>query len=111
MESSQMHPRMHPREKAFWFWTVIAAVLLASRLCHAYILWADEDYHLAAAIQILHGKMLYRDLWYDKPPLAALLTLLFAARDGWPLRVAGTVIALASCASAFGVASRLWSRR
>jgi hypothetical protein len=104
-------PPMQAREKAFWFWTIVAALLLVSRLCHAYVLWADEDYHLAAAIQMLHGKVLYRDLWYDKPPLAALLSLTFAARDGWPLRVAGSIVALASCAAAFGVASRIWSRR
>src|SRR5262249_13552939 len=43
--------------------------VLASRLCHVNLLWADEDYHLAAAIQTLHGKLPYRDFWYDKPPL------------------------------------------
>ncbi|HXP84955.1 MAG TPA: glycosyltransferase family 39 protein [Bryobacteraceae bacterium] len=101
---------MQSRERAFLFWTTVAALLLVSRLCHSYVLWADEDYHLAAAIQMLHGKMLYRDLWYDKPPLAALLSLVFAARDGWTLRLAGSIVALASCAAAYGVASRIWSR-
>jgi hypothetical protein len=102
---------MQSRERAFVFWTAMAGVLLVSRLCHAYVLWADEDYHLAAAIQMLHGKMLYRDVWYDKPPLAALLALLFGARDGWPLRVAGSIVALGSCVAAFGVALRIWSRK
>jgi hypothetical protein len=102
---------MRSHERAFVFWTAVAGVLLVSRLCHAYVLWADEDYHLAAAIQMLHGKMLYRDVWYDKPPLAALLALLFGARDGWPLRVAGSIVALASCVAAFGVTSRIWSRK
>lgn len=102
---------MPSRERAFLFWATVAALLLVSRLCHAYVLWADEDYHMAAAIQILHGKMLYRDLWYDKPPLAALLSLLFGGRDGWPLRVAGSMVAFGSCAMVFGVASRIWSRR
>ena len=60
-----------------WFWVGLTGVLLLSRLCHVNILWADEDYHLAAAIQMLHGKMLYRDLWYDKPPLAAMVAALF----------------------------------
>ena len=74
---------------------------MLSRLCHVNILWADEDYHLAAAIQMLHGKMLYRDLWYDKPPLTAMIAVLFGAFPGWPLRIAGTVLAAASCAVAF----------
>jgi len=56
---------------------------MALRLCHARILWADEDYHLAAAVETLHGKLLYRDLWYDKPPLAAWLYAAMAVwRDG-----------------------------
>ena len=61
------------QRSSVWFWVSLTGVILLSRLCHANILWADEDYHLAAAIQMLHGKMLYRDLWYDKPPLTALV--------------------------------------
>jgi hypothetical protein len=96
---------------ATWFWVLLTGILLFSRLCHVNILWADEDYHLAAAIQMLHGKMLYRDLWYDKPPLSALASLLFGAWPGWPLRVAGGLVAAAPCAAAFHFASRLWGRR
>jgi 4-amino-4-deoxy-L-arabinose transferase-like glycosyltransferase len=94
-----------------WFWMSLAGVLLLSRLCHVNILWADEDYHLAAAIQMLHGKVLYRDVWYDKPPLTAMVALLFGALPGWPLRIASSLFAVASCAVAFGFAASLWSRR
>lgn len=94
-----------------WFWASLTGLLLLSRLCHLNILWADEDYHLAAAIQILHGKMLYRDLWYDKPPLTAMVAVLFGGGWGWPLRIAGTVVATASCALVFRFASEIWSRR
>jgi 4-amino-4-deoxy-L-arabinose transferase-like glycosyltransferase len=93
------------------FWVSLTGVLLLSRLCHVNVLWSDEDYHLAAAIQMLHGKMLYRDLWYDKPPLNAIVAALFGAWFGWPLRIAGTVLAVASCAVAFRFGSGLWSRR
>ncbi|MGH9646237.1 MAG: ArnT family glycosyltransferase [Bryobacteraceae bacterium] len=93
------------------FWVSLTGVILLSRLCHANILWADEDYHLAAAIQMLHGKMLYRDLWYDKPPLTAMVALLFGAFPGWPLRIASSLLAAASCAVAYRFASDLWSRR
>jgi hypothetical protein len=94
-----------------WFWASLTGLLLLSRLCHVNILWADEDYHLAASIQILHGKMLYRDLWYDKPPLTAMVAVLFGGWWGWPLRIAGTVVAAASCAVAFRFASGVWCRR
>src|SRR5579862_2786772 len=99
------------RSSSVWFWVSLTGVLLVSRLCHVNILWADEDYHLAAAIQMLHGKMLYRDLWYDKPPLTALVAMLFGGWPGWPLRIAGSARAAASCAVAFCFASDLWSRR
>ena len=94
-----------------WFWVSLTGALLLSRLCHLNILWADEDYHLAAAIQMLHGKMLYRDLWYDKPPLTALAALFFGAWPGWPLRIAASLFAALSCAAAFRFASALWSPR
>src|SRR5882672_3340652 len=96
---------------SIWFWAALTGILLLSRLSHANILWADEDYHLAAAVQILHGKMLYRDLWYDKPPLSALVAVLFGAWPGWPLRIAAGLLATTSCAVAFRFASGLWGRR
>jgi hypothetical protein len=94
-----------------WFWVSLAGILLLSRLCHLNILWADEDYHLAAAIQMLHGKMLYRDLWYDKPPLSALASVLFGAWPGWPLRLTDALMAIVSCTIAFRFASDVWGRR
>ena len=99
------------QRSAAWFWVSVTGVLLLSRLSHLNILWADEDYHLAAAIQLLHGKMLYRDLWYDKPPLNALALLLFGAWPGWPLRIAGAALAAASCAVAYRFAAGLWGQR
>ena len=93
------------------FWITLTGALALSRLCHLNILWADEDYHLAAAIQMLQGKMLYRDLWYDKPPLSALAAVLCGGWPGWPLRIAGSLFAVASCAVAFRLASGLWGWR
>ncbi|MGH9594339.1 MAG: ArnT family glycosyltransferase, partial [Bryobacteraceae bacterium] len=102
---------MNTRRNAIWFWGALGAALVASRACHVNILWADEDYHLAAAIQMLHGKMLYRDLWYDKPPLNAMVGLLFGAWPGWPLRIVASLIAVAGCALSYRFASRLWGAR
>jgi hypothetical protein len=93
------------------FFSAIFFVLLAARLCHIDILWADEDYHQAAALQVLHGKALYRDLWYDKPPLNVAAYLLFGAAGGAVLRLASALYALSICATAFVFARWLWSDR
>ena len=98
------------RTPAGRFWLLAAAAVLASRLAHRNILWADEDYHLAAAVQLLHGKMLYRDLWYDKPPLNALFDVLFGGWYGIPLRLACTLVVLATCGLGYKLAARLWGR-
>jgi len=96
---------------ALGFFLLLFAITLALRLCHSHILWADEDYHLAAAIQILHGKLLYRDLWYDKPPLAAWLYAALGAFPGWPLRLFDAFYILAVCAAMYGFARDVWSQR
>ncbi len=93
------------------FWLSLSAAILASRLFHVHILWADEDYHLAAAIQVLAGKLPYRDFWYDKPPLNLLFYLLFGARTGVALRVADSAFVVLCCALAFRFAQKLWSSR
>ncbi len=99
------------RRNAILFWACLAFAVLASRLAHANILWADEDYHLAAAIQVLYGKLPYRDFWYDKPPLNVLFYLLFGARTGLPLRSADALFVCLCCALAYRFASQLWSRQ
>ncbi len=86
---------------------VVVVALSCFRLAHIHLLWADEDYHLAAAIQILHGKIPYRDFWYDKPPLSALYYLLIGGYSGWPLRVLDAAYILAACCLAYRLA-RVW---
>src|SRR5436305_20487 len=75
----------------------LVIALACLRLCYIHLLWADEDYHLAAAIHILHGKAPYRDFWYDKPPLCAAFYLLIDAYPGWPLRIVGAAYILIPC--------------
>ncbi len=93
------------------FWILLAAAIFVSRAAHVNILWADEDYHLAEAVQVLHGKMLYRDVWYDKPPLSALLFTLFGAWPGWPLRLFSMLLEMAGAIVSYRFASALWSVR
>jgi hypothetical protein len=90
-----------PNRATRQFFAALFAITLILRLCHSQLLWPDEDYHLAAANQLLHGKILYRDLWYDKPPLSALTYALIGAPTGWPLRIFDSLWILAICAVAF----------
>ncbi len=97
------------KQPAF-FWLCLSAAVVFSRLADAHILWADEDYHLAAAIQVLFGKLPYRDFWYDKPPLNLLFYLLFGARTGIALRLADSAWVILCCALAYRFAAAIWSR-
>ena len=90
---------------------LLFAGLLATRLCHTGVVWVEEAYPAAAAIQILDGKMLYRDVWFDKPPLSALVYLLWDARMGVTLRIAGAVFVFACCWMLWRFGRDLWGPR
>jgi hypothetical protein len=85
--------------------------LAVARLCHSGIVWVEEAYPAAAAIQILHGKTLYRDVWFDKPPLSALVYLLWDARMGVLLRIAGAAFVFACCLMLWRFARDVWGPR
>jgi hypothetical protein len=89
----------------------LAVLLIAGRLCHSGILWEGDTLPAAAAAQMLHGKALYRDVWFDKPPLVPAFYLLSGARAGWPLRVEDALYALLACWIAYRFARDLWSER
>ncbi len=85
--------------------------LLAARLCHVRLVWTEEAYPAAAAIQMLAGKTLYRDIWYDKPPLAAVVYLAWGAHTGLWLRVAGAVYLALTCWLVWKLARDVWGER
>ena len=91
------------------FFAALFLILLAARLCHVDILWAEEDLPMAAATQLQFGKTLYRDIWFDKPPLLVLAHLPLA--PGWTLRVAGALYCLLACWIIYRFARDLWSER
>ena len=93
------------------FFAALFAATLALRLCHSRILWADEDYHIASGLQTLFGRMLYRDVWYDKPPLSAWIYAAIDAPRGWRLRLFGAIYVLAICVALFRFARSIWSER
>jgi hypothetical protein len=86
----------------------LVVALACFRLSHIHLLWADEDYHLAAAIHILDGKVPYRDFWYDKPPLCAVFYLLVGGYPGWPLRILDALYILVACYLAYLLARQWW---
>jgi len=85
--------------------------LLAARLCHSGIVWVEEAYPTSAAIQILTGRVLYRDVWFDKPPLSALIYMLWDARTGVTLRIAGAAFVFACCWMLGRFAREYWGPR
>jgi hypothetical protein len=85
--------------------------LLASRMCHAGILWESDSLGLATAGQMLLGKTIYQGIWFDKPPLVPLFHLLSGARPGWALRLEDALYALLCCWVVYAFARDLWSRR
>ena len=70
-------------------------MLAATRFCHLDIVWVEEGYPTAAAIQLLNGKALYSQIWFDKPPLFPAVYLLWGGLTGLPLRLAGAVFVMA----------------
>src|ERR1700733_7731551 len=90
---------------------LIATVVVTTRLCHSSVLWADDNLPLAAAMQVARGKTLYRDVWFDKPPLVAWICLAWGARAGVLLRLAGAAYVLAVAAVAWRFARDRWTAR
>ncbi|HEU0120447.1 MAG TPA: hypothetical protein VFQ91_07980 [Bryobacteraceae bacterium] len=93
------------------FYLGLFALILLFRLCHSGIVWVEEGYPLAAAAEMLRGKLLYNDIWFDKPPLFPAFYTLWGALAGWPLRVAGALYVLLSSFAVGRLARHLWTER
>lgn len=93
------------------FFSGLFALFLAAHLSESGVLWAEESLPLAAALRMVHGSALYRDIWFDKPPLVPAVYLLWGARIGPVLRVAGAVYGWLACVLAYAFATGIWSRR
>lgn len=91
------------------WWLLLFAGLAAARLAHSGVLWAEDNLPLAAGQQMAHGAVIYRDFWFDKPPLLAAFYI--PLDHGWTLRLAGALYALAVCALAWAFARDAWGRR
>ena len=92
-----------------WTLGAIFVVLLASRLAHINIIWVEEGYPAAAAVQILDsGKTLYKDIWFDKPAGTAYLYCLWGARSGLALRLADSIFIFACCLLLYSFGNAIW---
>jgi len=90
---------------------LLFSLVLAARISHSGILWVEEAYPGAAAIQILHGKVPYRDFVFDKPPLSAMVYLMWGSMTGWMQRAAGALYVMACCWMAHRLARKLWGEQ
>ncbi len=90
---------------------LIFLIVLAARLCHLDVLWIEECYPAAGALQVLAGKLPYRDFWFDKPPLAIGLHLLWGAHAGWPLRLGDALFVTLISWLLYRFARERWSER
>lgn len=75
------------------------------------MLWTEETLPLAAALQMKHGAVLYRDVWFDKPPLLPAVYLLWGVQIGAVLRIAGALYGFLCCLLAYALAATWWTRR
>jgi hypothetical protein len=90
---------------------VLAAVVVLARLAHRDLVWIEEAYGLAAGAEVLRGKSLYSDIWFDKPPLYAWFYAALGARPGVGLRLVGASLVLLSSVLTFLLCRRLWTSR
>jgi hypothetical protein len=97
--------------RSYLYFSLLFAMLLAAHLAHSGVLWEGEVLPLAVALQMKRGAVIYRDAWFDKPPLVPAVYLLWGARIGPVLRVAGALYAMLCCLLGYGIARHLWGRR
>src|SRR5947199_4085078 len=91
------------------FALTVTALFCCFRLAHWNLLWADEDYHIAAAINILNRKLPYRDFWYDKPPLNAFFYFLIGGFPGLLLRTYDAAYVFLACYIVGKIGRFFWS--
>jgi hypothetical protein len=93
------------------YFPALFVVLLAAHLAHSGVLWEGEVLPLAVALQMKRGAVIYRDAWFDKPPLVPAVYLLWGAAIGPVLRIVGALYALAACWLGYAIGDCLWGRR
>jgi len=97
-----------PGRLRFTVFAALFGVALAARFCHLGILWAEEGLPMAAGAQMARGAVLYRDIWFDKPPLLAAF---YWVHPAWLVRLEGALYVLLAAALAWRFARDLWGEQ
>ena len=66
---------------------------------------------MVAARELLRGEVLYRDVWFDKPPLYAWFYTLCGGWAGWPLRLLGSLWLVCCAGSVYLLGRTFWGAR
>jgi 4-amino-4-deoxy-L-arabinose transferase-like glycosyltransferase len=67
-----VRPEPRPRISLLWFFAILLLCSFALRIFYVGHLYEDDGMWITAAQQILRGKALYKDIYFDKPPLLPL---------------------------------------
>ncbi len=86
------------------FILLLLAICLVTRVFYFGFVWADEGLWFTVAQEMLRGKALYRQIWFDKPPALALIFEALFGVGGHPLLVVRWFTVL----YAFAVCLLLW---
>jgi hypothetical protein len=77
------HPSVSDRVSIVKLFLIVTAISLLLRIFYSSHLYQDEGFWFTTAEEILRGKALYREIYFDKPPILpityALLLKLFGA--------------------------------
>jgi hypothetical protein len=97
--------------RRYLYFSALLAILLVAHLAHSGVLWEGETLPLAVALQMKRGAVIYREAWFDKPPLVPAVYLLWGAATGPLLRIAGACYAMLAALLGYAICERLWGRR
>ena len=98
-----------PTYQQIFRWFTLGIVVFLPRLAHSGVLWVEESYPMAGALQMLGGKLPYQGFVYDKPPLGLFFAALGAGSPEIVSRVLGAFLILLCCIVGGRIARAWWS--
>jgi hypothetical protein len=116
---AQNHAQLRQAETALRasplaFAALLFGIVFLLRIFYASYAWADEGLWFTAANELLRGKSLYSQIWFDKPPAVAwTYAALFrvAGASLLAVRLFTIVYATAVCLALWHIGGRFWSDR
>jgi len=95
---------------SFWFLLITSFIFFLLRLPSLFEpnWYGDEGIYQVIGIALRHGRLLYRDIWDNKPPLLYLLYSLFNS-DQFAVRLASLIFGVATIIAFFYLSKKLFS--